>query len=62
MAGKHARQPKHAKPADRPPLVIRALLFIVVFVALGSALPVLLGLGLALGIMFGWLTRAITRT
>ena len=62
MAGKHARQPRHAKPEAKPPLIVRVLLFIVVIVALGSALPVLLGLGLALGIMFGWLSRAVTRT
>jgi len=47
---------------QKPSLLHRWVLAIVVIVLLGSALPVLAGLGFVFGILFGWLSRAIRRS
>lgn len=59
--GRHAKgKGKHR--ADTPNPWFKWLLFVLVIVGLGSALPLLAGLGIALGILFGWLSKATTRT
>lgn len=61
MAGRHAKgKGRHA--AARPPLISRMLILLLVLIGLATFLPVIAGLGLALGIFFGWMGRAITRT
>lgn len=61
--GRHAAgKGKHRAAPSRPPLASRILILLIVLVGLGTFLPVLVGLGLALGIFFGWMGRAITRT
>ncbi len=62
MAGRHAKgKGRHAAPATPPPLFVRLLLWAIALTIIVTLFPVLLGLGLALGIMFGWMSRAITR-
>ncbi len=62
MAGRHAKgRGRHAQPDTRPPLLMRAILWGFALTLIVTFFPVLLGLGLALGIMFGWASRAITR-
>jgi ABC-type sugar transport system permease subunit len=62
MAGRHAKgRGRHAAPDTRPPLLVRAILWGIALTLIVTFFPVLLGLGLALGIMFGWMGRAITR-
>lgn len=59
--GRHAQgKGRHRAPA-RPPLVWRLIILCLVVVALVVALPVVMGLALCLGILFGWLNRAITK-
>lgn len=59
--GRHAKgKGKHR--ADTPPLLSRILILLLVLIGLATFLPVIAGLGLALGIFFGWMGRAITRT
>jgi hypothetical protein len=47
---------------QKPSLLHRWVLAIVVIVLLGSALPVLAGFGFVLGILFGWLSKAMTKS
>ena len=59
--GRHAEgKGRHRAPA-RPPLVWRLLILGFVVTGLVVALPVIMGLALWLGIMFGWMNRAITK-
>ncbi len=59
--GRHAAgKGRHRAPA-RPPLVWRLVVMALVTVGLVVALPVVMGLALCLGILFGWLNRAITK-
>lgn len=62
MAGRHAKQRgRHAAPPSRPPLAIRLVLMALVLIAIVTLAPVLFGLGLMLGIVFGWLNRSLTK-
>jgi hypothetical protein len=59
--GRHAQgKGRHRAPA-RPPLVWRLLVLALVVTGLVVALPVVMGLALCLGIVFGWMNRAITK-
>lgn len=61
MAGKHAKQRgRHA--AEQPSRWWKWTLLLLVIVGAGTVLPLLMALGLAFGIITGWLSRAITRT
>ena len=60
--GRHAAgKGRHRAPAPAPSLLTKVMLWTVVLVVIISFFPVLVGLGLALGIMFGWMTRGVTR-
>ncbi len=59
--GRHAQgKGRHRAPSPNP--LSKLLLWLLVMTLLVTFAPVLLGLGLALGIFFGWMTRAITRS
>jgi hypothetical protein len=59
--GRHAAgKGRHRAPA-RPPLVWRLVVMALVTVGLVVALPVIMGLALCLGILFGWMNRSITK-
>jgi hypothetical protein len=59
--GRHAAgKGRHRAPA-RPPLVWRLVVMALVTIGLVVALPVIMGLALCIGILFGWLNRAITK-
>jgi hypothetical protein len=59
--GRHAKgKGRHRAPSPNP--LSKLVLWLVVMTLLVAFAPVLLGIGLALGIFFGWMTRAVTRT
>jgi hypothetical protein len=59
--GRHAAgKGRHRAPA-RPPVVWRLVVMALVTIGLVVALPVIMGLALCLGILFGWMNRAITK-
>jgi len=59
--GRHAAgKGRHRAPAS-PPVLWRLLVLALVVTGLVVALPVVMGLALCLGILFGWLNRAITK-
>lgn len=58
--GRHAQgKGRHRAPAPSP--IGRLILWVIVMTLIVAFAPVLLGIGLALGIFFGWMTRAMTR-
>lgn len=58
--GRHAQgKGRHRAPAPSP--IGRLILWVIVMTLLVAFAPVIMGIGLALGIFFGWMTRAITR-
>jgi hypothetical protein len=59
--GRHAAGKGRHRAPGRPSLVWRLVLMALVIIALVVALPVVMGLALCLGILFGWLNRAITK-
>jgi hypothetical protein len=59
--GRHAQgKGRHRAPTPSP--IGKLILWVIVMTLVVAFAPVLLGLGLALGIFFGWMTRAMTRT
>jgi hypothetical protein len=62
MAGRHAKpRGRHAKEETAPTLLKRVWLWVIALTLIATLAPALLGFGLALGVVFGWMTRAITR-
>ena len=60
--GRHAQgYGRHRKP-PKPPAWYRLLLLVIVFGLLGVFAPVVIGLGLAFGVVLGWIAKGITRT
>lgn len=58
--GRHAKgKGRHRAPA--PNTLSKLVLWVIVMTLLVAFAPVIMGLGLALGIFFGWMTRAMTR-
>jgi hypothetical protein len=61
-AGRHAAgKGRHRAQAAGPGPLTKLMLWAIALVLIVTFFPVLLGLGLALGILFGWMSRAITR-
>ena len=59
--GRHAQgKGRHRKaPAPRP--IANMLLLLATLTLLAVFLPVVAGIGLVIGVLFGWMTRAVTR-
>ena len=62
MAGRHAKpKGRHAKETPAPTLLKRVWLWVIALTLIATLAPALLVFGLALGALFGWMTRAVTR-
>lgn len=59
--GRHAQgKGRHRKPpAPRP--MANMLLLLATLTLLAVFLPVVAGIGLVIGVLFGWMTRAVTK-
>lgn len=59
--GRHAQgKGRHRKP-PAPTATKTVLVWVTVMVLIVSLFPVVVGFGLALGVLFGWMMRAMTR-
>lgn len=59
--GRHAQgKGRHRAPAPRP--IANMLLLLATLTLLAVFLPVVAGIGLVIGVLFGWMTRAVTRS